>query len=138
MSSLRADRAEMYRWLALLCERGDVYELRILNSRFGTVSGYYDDFNKLAEHAAEAAEKLLPEGIYTTLNQVRCNLLARSANTVRKYAKHVTADVDILRRRWLPVDVDPARPSGISSTDEEHELALGRARRIHEFLASLG
>jgi hypothetical protein len=45
-----------------------------------------------------------------------------------------TSDADIIRRRWFPVDIDPVRPSGVSSTDEEHQATLARAVEISEFL----
>ncbi|MGE5446512.1 MAG: hypothetical protein ACM3SR_18260 [Ignavibacteriales bacterium] len=61
-------------------------------------------------------------------------LLARANNRVERYAKWTTSDADILQRRWLGIDVDPIRPAGISSTDEEHELALFRTRKIRDFL----
>src|SRR5690606_7071874 len=43
-----------------------------------------------------------------------------------------------LRRRWLPVDIDPVRPSGVSSTDAEHAAALAMAERIAGYLAEQG
>jgi hypothetical protein len=50
------------------------------------------------------------------------------------WAKHTTGDTDIRARRWLPLDFDPKRASGISSTDEEHEAAIERARQCRDFL----
>src|SRR5690606_37816590 len=44
------------------------------------------------------------------------------------------SDADIIRRRWFPVDIDPVRPSGVSSNEEEHQAALARAVEISEFL----
>jgi hypothetical protein len=49
-----------------------------------------------------------------------------------------TADVDILRRRWFPVDIDAKRPSGVSSTDAEHEAALAKAGQVATFLSGEG
>ena len=49
-----------------------------------------------------------------------------------------TSDADILRRRWLPIDIDPLRPSGVSSTDEEHGLALAKADEVARWMAGLG
>jgi hypothetical protein len=46
----------------------------------------------------------------------------------------LTGDIDITKRRWLPVELDPVRPSGISSTDEEHSLAVERAFEIRDAL----
>ena len=36
------------------------------------------------------------------------------------------------------IDLDPVRPSGISATDEEHELALAKARDIISDLETRG
>ena len=46
-----------------------------------------------------------------------------------------TADKDILRRRKLLVDLDPVRPAGVSSSDEEHAAAIQRAYRIADDMA---
>jgi hypothetical protein len=35
-----------------------------------------------------------------------------------------------MHRRWLPIDLDPVRPAGISSSDDEHDSAIQRARMI--------
>ncbi|WP_425613605.1 YfjI family protein [Anatilimnocola sp. NA78] len=78
-------------------------------------------------------------GVYFTVNPANPALLARANNRLRKAAKgDSTSDKDILTRRWLLVDTDPIRPSGISATDEEHEAALARAREISEYLQTLG
>ena len=49
-----------------------------------------------------------------------------------------TADDDVVRRRWLPIDCDAVRKSNISSTDEEHKAALELADQIRNGLASVG
>jgi hypothetical protein len=43
-----------------------------------------------------------------------------------------------VRRRWILIDCDPVRPSGISSTDAEHGAALARARTIRDALVADG
>ena len=67
-----------------------VYEVRILNTRQGTVSGYYDDFAQLAIDA-EQYDGRVP-AIYTTLNPVNPALLARAQNRLVEYAKTTTSD----------------------------------------------
>jgi len=76
--------------------------------------------------------------VYTTLNPVKRDLLARASNRLELYAKHTSADADVVVRRWLPLDFDPVRPSGISSTDVEHLAALQRARTARKTLTGLG
>jgi hypothetical protein len=128
--------AEIQRTLDLLLEPGQVAELRVLNTQQGTASGYFTDFDKLAQAAAANSGKA--SGVYVTLNPVNPDLLARANNRVKKYVKETTADRDILKRRWFPIDFDAKRPAGISSTDVEHELALDRARTCREWLGSQG
>jgi hypothetical protein len=61
--------------LDILCMPGEVYELRIPNTGQATVSGYFNDFDKMAGVAAQQSGKA--PGIYLTLNPVNSGLLAR-------------------------------------------------------------
>ena len=99
-------------------------------------AGYFDDWAKLAEAAATICKA---KGWYVTLNPVNSALLARAANRIRAVGKEpTTSDPDILRRRWLPIDLDAVRPAGISSTDEEHRAALDFALTIRDHLTAVG
>jgi hypothetical protein len=123
--------------LNLVHRTGDVVELRILNTgKTGTVSGYFDDFNELAGRALNWSGKA--PAIYVTLNPVNPALLARASNKVVGNAKTTTSDQDIVRRVWFPVDLDPVRPGGISSTDVEHQGALDRACKVRAWLKEHG
>ncbi len=114
---------------------GTVFELRIPATRRGTISGYFDDAQALAACAAPWDGKA---NIYVTLNPAEPALLARSANRLTEYAKHTTGDRDIVARRWLPIDCDPARPAGISSTEAQHATALRKAAAIRDWLTARG
>src|SRR5438552_423891 len=98
----------------------------------GTVSGYFTDLNELTAAAARLSGKAT--GVYITLNPVNSALLARAANRGITWAKNTTSDADILHHLWLPIDFDPVRPSGISSTDAEHRAAIQRAQECREWL----
>jgi len=125
------------RALAVLFSAGDVAEIRILNTRYKTVSGYFDNLETLANGGAEWSGQA--PAVYVTLNPVKPALLARSKNRLVQWAKNAASDADIVKRRWLPIaDVDPVRPAGISSTDAEHELAITTAKTIARFLVDLG
>jgi hypothetical protein len=50
----------------------------------------------------------------------------------------LTSDQDVIARKWLPIDLDPVRPSGISSTDQEHENAIMRAYELRGALRADG
>jgi len=119
-----------------LFEPGQIVELRCPNYKRGTASGYFSDMLLLWNAAKELSGKV--PGVYVTLNPVNPALLARANNRVELYAKTTTADADILSRRWLPIDLDAARPAGISSTEEEHQAAIERADEIRVHLAAQG
>jgi len=129
---------ELRKALSLLSPAGNVIELRAIADA-AIHSGYFDDQEALVTQALSLDSLPEVQGIYVTLNEVNPALLARRANRVklrlgRKDA--TTADADILRRRWFPIDVDPQRPSGVSSTDGEHQAALVRAEEIARFLGN--
>ncbi len=138
-----ADRNAVLGALTALVESGQVFELRALHATTAadryprTWSGYFDDAGK----AAIAVDVLRSfRGMYLTINPVNADLFARAANRLRPMGKGdaATADHDVTARRYIPVDLDPVRPSGISSTDGEHAAALERAERIVEDLANEG
>lgn len=86
---------------------------------------------------------MLPEstkGTYIVMNPISSALLARAANRVRAVSERdaLTGDADITARRWLLIDADPRRPSGISATDAEHAAALDRVRWIRAVLRAEG
>jgi len=96
------------------------------------VSGYFDnaqDFDKCATILDDAGAY----GVYFTLNPVNPSLLARSCNRL-KVPKETTQDKDIVCIRWLPIDLDPKRPAGISATDEEVGHAREAAREVANWL----
>ena len=108
-----ADPAEIRFALAVLFEPGAVVELRIPHTgRTRTVSGYFDDMDALTRAAARWSGRA--RGIYVTLNPIQPALLARAHNRAIPYAETTTSDHEVLRRRWLPIDFDPVRPSHIS------------------------
>lgn len=120
----------------LIVEAGQVVELRILNTPKGTVSGYFDDLDKLAEAANHWSGKA--PAVYITPNPVLPELLARANNRVRPYAKATTTDGEILRRVWLLIDFDAKRPADISASNDEHEAAIQRAHDCRDWLYSQG
>ena len=128
--------------IRLIIGGGQVTELRILNATTAsdrwvrTYSGYFDNAKDLS-----AALKTIKsaQGIYITPNPVDPDLLARSANRIRKPPQgESTGDVNIIRRKWLLIDCDAQRLAGISATDAEHDAAIDCAREIYKHLHGAG
>jgi hypothetical protein len=112
---------------------GEVVEVRILKASGkspawgnelarGTISGCFDDHQAFCK-AVQLADKAIHGGIYFTLQIIDPRLIGRAYNRL-KPTDSTTSDGNVLAYRWLPVDLDPVRPSGISSSDSELAKAL--------------
>jgi len=126
--------------VALLLAPGKVVEVRALTDQH-THSGYFSGPEALIRAVEPLDTDTSVLGIYVTLNEMNPALLSRRANRIKMRLSRkdaTTGDADILHRRWLPIDIDPKRPSGVSSTDEEHGLALAKADEIAAWLTSFG
>ncbi|MHB8870283.1 MAG: DNA primase family protein [Thermoleophilia bacterium] len=124
------------RFLDLLWQQGEVREVRIPKwDGYKTASGYFDAPEKLAQAASAFDGRA---NVYVTLNPVNPALLARAQNRIDRRAAHTTADTDIVRRRWLFLDIDSVRPSGISATRGEVEAAMELLERVTSHLSQSG
>lgn len=127
---------------------GEVCELRAFGLRgknktwggewaSGVVYGYFDDPEAMSAAAAALDEQALgADGIYFTLNPVLPDLLARAGNRLLPSSnkRPQTSDNQICLIRWLPIDLDPVRPAGISASDQELAAAGEIGRKVREFL----
>src|SRR5579859_5688890 len=141
------DVEQVRRTFQTLVEPGQVFEIRVLDAlttespKYAyTASGYFNDLEKLIR-ALKTIQRA--KGVYMTLHPCQPALLARASNRLRnaqdmKSDKSTTTDAQILQYRWLPIDADPTRPSGISSSDQEHEAALAVAESIRAELRAQG
>lgn len=94
---------------------GEVVEIRVIQGR-NVTAGYFDNH----EEFCEAVKKYDKAGsnVYFTLQVIDPRLLGRAFNRP-KQGISTTSDKDVLSYRWLPVDIDPVRPSDVSSNDSE-------------------
>src|SRR5262249_27623736 len=109
------------------CPPGQVVEIRALHVR-GRGKAVCRVCADLAGAAAFAQEmdRLGAAGIYFTPNPIRPDLAGSKASCKA---------ADMVERHWLLVDVDPTRPAGVSSTQEELDAAwevLGRVQATLE------
>jgi len=130
------DLPEITRALHAIFQPDDVIEVRCLNltNRPNAITaGYFNDHDKAAKAIASMSGKC--QGVYVVLSKIAPDLLARSANVLKSAGgKDLTSDSHIIERRWLPLDFDPKRLAGISSTNPEHELALSVAAEARDYL----
>jgi hypothetical protein len=136
--------------LRVFLDPGQVTELRMLKvsspsyKKPHTVSGFYD-YEHLLDMAKVALERngsiRYPgdaPNVYFIFNPLDPDLLARRNNRVDENADQLGSDADVLARRWLYIDVDPVRKTGMPATAKEKDKALEVAKAITEHLRSLG
>jgi len=101
----------------------------------GVVYGYFDNAEAFGL-AAESLERAKAPGIYFVLNPVNPELLARASDRLKAAGvkSPTTSDKDVMCLRWLYLDLDPVRPSGISTTDLELARVLKLRREIARWL----
>ncbi len=125
---MKINRTEMRRALAALHPNDQVFEVRLMGQdgkyRINE-AGYFRDHERAV--AAVAAKKTIATAIYVTLNPVPDELLARADHRLKRGREVVmTSDADVARRKAILIDIDPVRPKGVSSTDEELAAAWER------------
>ncbi len=131
---------QIVNWLRLFVAEDQVVELRALGvvtrnyRKPHVVSGYFD-FEHLEEMAKQAWE-LSPDarGMYFTLNPLNRDLLFRRYNRIDDAQVEMATYKDVLHYRWLLIDIDPQRVSGISATNDEKATALEKIQQIRKYL----
>ncbi len=125
---------DLERFVTLLWRLGDVREVRI-PAPGRTDSGYFDSPDELVRAVVAVDGR---QNVYVTVNPVAPALLARAANRIKAKVRTTTSDANIVERRWLPIDIDPVRPSDISASEAEREAALEVTRLVWTYLNGLG
>jgi hypothetical protein len=126
---------------------GEVVEVRILNAygkhkawgggfAKGVIAGYFDDHEAFV-NSVKAVNGTDHGGIYFTLQKIDNRLLGRAFNRL-KPSIQTTSDNDVQAYRWLFIDIDPVRPSGISSSADELQQAHDKATQVIAWLSAQG
>ncbi|MBX3448099.1 MAG: hypothetical protein KF777_00995 [Planctomycetaceae bacterium] len=139
--------------LRVLIEPGSVFEIlalgcRTSDNRRSHQRGGFFDFDHI-DDAAKEAHRLSQKGtgddqgnaeaVYFTLNPLNPDLLARRMNRVGFMKQgEAASDPDVIKRRWLLIDCDPKRLSGISSTEKEKQDSRSTASAIKAELSAAG
>lgn len=128
-------RKECIKAIEVLGINNRAVEIRMLKTKKGTISGYYGNKEKLLKDIFRYDGV---NNIFFTLNLFSEDLLARGKDRLIEYASHTTSDSEITRREFLLIDVDPKRPAGVSSTDEELQSSEIVLREVVSYLRSEG
>ena len=145
MSLFVLDNKNITKAIQLLHSKGELFEIRLINGNYNA-SGYFTS----ADTAIKALQNFHPEwnartptaraaNIFITLNPIDIACYSRKQHDCfMENAQPTTKDNEITALHWLLIDLDPKRMSGVSSSEEELELAKKKARTIHDFLSDRG
>ena len=136
MEQKQIDVNEVRKWHDVFKSKGELFEIRLLSDKI--YSGYFSD----VESAINAIIPFDNTGlfqIYFTINEINpaCSSRRQFGNFM-KVTGSATSKNDIVRRSFLPVDIDVSRPSDVSSTDEEKAYAHKKAQDVYRFMQSAG
>lgn len=107
-------------------------EVRLLKTKTGTIAGYFNNADDLCKAVKQYDGSY---NIFMSLNEIDQSVSARAENHFQTWAKETVTDKEITRRKWILVDLDPVRPAGISSTDEELRAAKELSEEVRSYLS---
>lgn len=129
------NETELRKAITQLKGNNELFEVRIMGGR-QPISGYFKDADTLIE--AFNTVDLRGTNVYITLNKPMDALYSRQQADRLLAVKNTTTDKEIEALDWLFVDLDPERPTGISSTDIELESSQALAQRVYVYLKGVG
>ena len=101
-----------------------------------TFSGYFRDREKLISELARHDDKTW----YFVMNEINEGCYRREQNEriLSKKGLKTTGDNEITAIKWILIDADPERATGVSSTDAEKAKALETIKRVYKYLRQEG
>lgn len=130
------DENEIRKALAIMKPNGQLFEIRMIGNNT-TFSGYFRSADTFLQQLKRM--NVLGMNIYITLNTIDDACYDRAQkDKFEKATKTSTSDNDIKRYDWLMIDLDPKRPTGTSSTDEQLAKAKALQVKIFSFLREQG
>ena len=131
------DKSEIYKWWHVFKRDNELVEIRFLGNN-KIASGYYKNIENLVRDVErmDAEDKFQ---IYFTLNCIEDSCYGREqCEKVIWKPKNTTTDNDIKGRYWIMIDLDPKRPAGTSSSNDEYEKAHMKAIEVYRYLMDMG
>ena len=133
------DEKELRKTIKILKPDSQLFEVRIIGSQGGQkkiISGYFTSTDTLIKEFDKVDVR--GRNIYITLNEINPACYSREQHDKFLQTSQTTSDSEITRYQWLFVDLDPIRPTGISSTNEELKYAEELLNPVQKYLAGWG
>jgi len=133
------DEKKVRETLSILKPDGELFEVRIIGKRNGRkvlISGYFTDVDTCIK--AFDTVDLRNVNVYITLNKLKDAVYSRNQRDKFIATDNTSSDSDIESYKWLFIDLDPVRPSGVSSSFTEFNKANDLAFEVANFMSSIG
>ena len=136
------DEQQLRKWWEVFNPSSKLVEIRLLGKN--TYSGYFTNIDTLIAQLRPLLDHNNYQyygamQAYFTLNEVNEDLYSREQRDVFvKKPKSTTTDGDIVRRRFVLIDLDPQRSAGISARNEEFEKAHMKCVDVYKYLLANG
>ena len=136
------DEQQLRKWWEVFNPSSKLVEIRLLGKN--TYSGYFTNIDTLIAQLRPLLDHNNYQyygamQAYFTLNEVNEDLYSREQRDVFvKKPKSTTTDGDIVRRRFVLIDLDPQRSAGISASNEEFEKAHMKCVDVYKYLLANG
>lgn len=133
------DEGMIRKTISVMKPGGELFEVRIIKG-LAAFSGYFDNAEDLI--TALSGQELRQTNVYITLHELHEGCSARLQwNRFLNSSKlkiPTTSDNDVTRYKYIPIDLDPVRPAGISSSVEELHHANEIRKQIVEYMEDQG
>ena len=132
------NESEIRKTITVMKPENQLFEIRVIYGNKAMYSGYFQNADALMLGFSEL-RNFGDCNIYITLNSLNPACYDRTQkNRFEKNSKVSTSGNDVIGYDWLMIDLDPKRPSGTSSTDEQIRKAKEKGNEIFRFMRDLG
>lgn len=136
-TDLRINESDIFRWFSIFRPTGKVAEIRVIDKRGKSWSGYFKTPESVI-NALEQNPELLKGNVFQTFNAINEDCYERKQKNQFLLGATATSDGDIIARDWIFIDIDPVRPSDTNANDEDERYAIGVARKVVRYLMAEG
>lgn len=131
------DENEVKTAISTLQAPDKVFEVRVIGTtKKDILSGYFRDADTLLE-ALDTID-VRRRNIYFTLGELKDECFARAQSECFLKSPQTSSDSEVVRYRWLFIDLDPVRTAGVSSNEQELAAAWQTAENVRNYLRGLG
>lgn len=129
---------EVRKAISILKPDNQLFECRLIYNNGQIYSGYFKGADELISGMKDVRD-FADCNFYITLNSLNPACYDRlQKGHFERNVKASTSDNDVIGYQWLMIDLDPKRPTGTSSDDEQIVKAKEKGNNIYRFMKNMG